>query len=184
MAWSAEDIRFGEDGASSITWSEVCNTSVTGWSKATQLIVAAWGYTPDHTPGSKSLKLRWRNYTDYPEGAFADFVTGSGELRAGTSAGCITNTDAVASSSGCQTSADSEEIENESPLQSKTFSPARYDYMEIQCCIDMSNALDGKIYEFELYDVTGDGSLGIYSYTVTTESALENIVMNVMSNMG
>ncbi len=185
MAWVAEDVRYGEDGASSITWSAACNTSVTGWDAATQLIVAAWFSSSDHSPGSKYVQLRWRNKTDNPTGSFANLVTGSGELRAGTSAGCITNADPVGSSSACQTSTYSEEIENESPLESQSFSPAKSEYIETQWCVDMSNAHVGDEYEFEIYDVGGAASLGIFANTVTTAaSEIIQIGQAIMSQVG
>ena len=88
------------------------------------MIVAATAVSASHTPELQSFKIRWRNFTDSPAGAFTDLITGSGELRAGTSAGSITNTDPVGSGCGCQGASigDSEECENESPLQTATLS--------------------------------------------------------------
>ena len=181
MAWSLSDIRFGQDGASSVSWSAACNTSKTGWDKSNKLIVSAYVTTNDHSPGSKSMKLRWRNKTDNPSGSFADFVTGSGELRAGASAGALSNGTTVTTAAGCRPAAYSEEMENESPLQSQSFSPAKSDYIEMQWCIDMSNAHDADEYEFELWDVTGSASLGISSYTVTIQAGLTHYTLEVLS---
>jgi len=163
--------RVGLDGASSITWQEVCDTSVVDWVKTNKAIIAATCYSESHSPASESFKLRWRNATD--GGSFADLVTGSGELRAGASAGCITNTDPVGDECGCATYSvtDSEEVENETPLQTASLAATGKDTnIETQWCVDFSNALDGKEYEFELYSVTDGSSLGTLSCSVTTQS--------------
>jgi len=169
MADIADFVRFGEDGVSVITWSVVCNTSVTNWNKSTKLIVSAWFRDSDHTPSNIAIKLRWRNLTDNPTGSFIDLTT-SGELQRGVSGGAITNTDPVGSSAACGTPVDSqsEEIENESPLLSGTFSGhAKNDYIETQWCIDMSNAHDSDEYQFELYNDTASSQIDILPNTVT-----------------
>lgn len=169
MADVADLVRLGEDGVS-ITWNVACDTNITGYDKTTQIIVSAWFRSTDHSPSNITLKLRWRNVTD--GGSFADLVTGSGELRAGTSSGAITNGDQVSASSGCDDAVGGdEEIENESPLLSGTFSGhGKNDHIETQWCVDFSNALDGKEYEFELYNNTGGSSIGTLPATITTEA--------------
>jgi hypothetical protein len=62
---------------------------VTDWVKTDEVIFSANAASGSHTPDVESFKLQWRNKSD--SGTFADLVTGSGELRAGTSAGCITH---------------------------------------------------------------------------------------------
>ena len=167
MAWTTSDIRFGLDGVSSISWLESCNVSTTGLNKNQKVVISAFCSSSDHTPGTTSLYLQWRNQTDNPTGTFATFQSDTGELRAAASAGVLTNGSTISNSAGCQTSSYSEEIENESPLLSQSFSPAKSEYIETQWCIDFSNALDNKVYEFELYSSTL-GSLGISTATITT----------------
>ena len=95
------DYRFGTDGGS-ISWQGACNhASLTGWVKATQAIISISVFCDKMTPPSAAFNLRWRNATD--SGIFATLVTGSGELRAGISAGAITNGDPVGTSNRCQT---------------------------------------------------------------------------------
>jgi hypothetical protein len=140
--YGPDGARIGKDGASTITWQAACDTSVTDWVKTDEVIFSANAASGSHTPDLESFKLQWRNKSD--SGAFADLVTGSGELRAGTSAGCITNGDPVNSTDGCGqgTMTDSEEIENESPLATASLDGAtKYDHVEIQGCVDFTNAL-------------------------------------------
>ena len=187
MAGSDYDIdggRIGIDGASSIGWVAACNTSSIAWNKANQAIIAANALSDSHTPASESFKLQWRNKSD--SGTFADLVTGSGELRAGTSAGCITNGDAVASQDGCGTGtmSNSEEVENETPLQTASIAGTQNNHIETQWCVDFNNALDGKEYEFQLYSVTESASSGVFTGpTITTyiEASAEQVIVTTMT---
>ena len=112
--YSEDGSRVGLDGGS-ISWQAACETSVTDWVKTNQVIFSAQANSSSHTPASESFRLQWRNVSD--SGTFADLVTGSGELRAGVSAGAITNTDPIGSGDGCGTGTPAlgEEVENESP---------------------------------------------------------------------
>lgn len=162
--------RIGVDGAGSITWNVACDVSEVDWDKADKAIISVDCVSDTHTPPANSFQLRWRNYTDSPGGAFATLVTGSGELRAGTSAGAISNTDPVGDPQNCPSDVidASEESENESPLQSASLSASQNDQIETQWCVDFSNALDGKEYEFELYNATETESCGACVPTITT----------------
>lgn len=159
--------RGGNDGASSISWLAACDINLADYVKTNKAIIAFLLTSTAHTPNPESFKIQWRN-TD--GGTFADLITGSGELRAGVSAGCITNTDPVGSGSGCGGTIDaSEELENESPLQSASLAASQNDYIELQACVDFSNALDGNIYEFQVYSVSASAVCDGTSVTVTTD---------------
>jgi hypothetical protein len=167
--YSVTNNRVGLDGVSSITWQIACDgdpPDITGWDTANKAIISVFFQSTVHNPDPESFNPRWRNVTD--SGSFATLVTGSGELRAGTSAGAITNGDPVGGSAGCQTTEDDEEVENESPLLSKSFDMSQNAYGEIQFCVDFSNALTGKEYEFELYSNSAGASCGTLSITITT----------------
>jgi len=145
--------RIGIDGVSTITWQGACDhAGLTDWSVDDQAIVSIYVQSVSHTPATRSFQLRWRNKTDNPTGSFSTFSLVAGELRSGVSAGAITNGDPVGGSAGCQTTEDSEEVENETPLQSQSFSPSQNAYLEVQYCLDFSYALAGKEYEFEVHD--------------------------------
>lgn len=167
--YATNGTRIGVDGAGSITWNVACDVGEIDWDKADQAIISVDCQSGTHTPPSASLQLRWRNLTDSPGGAFNTLVTGSGELRAGTSAGAISNTDAVGDPQNCPSDVidASEEVENESPLQSASLSASQNDQIETQYCVDMSNALDGKEYQFELYNATETESCGTCIPTIT-----------------
>lgn len=165
--------RIGKDGAGSITWDVACDVSETGWTKTTKAIVSVDCVSDTHTPPSASFQLRWRNLTDSPAGAFATLVQGSGELRAGTSAGAISNTDPVGDPQNCPSDVidASEEVENEATLQSASLSASQNDQIETHWCVDMSNALDGKQYQFALWNVGDNESCGTCVPTITIFSA-------------
>ncbi len=158
--------RIGEDGAGSITWNVACQIDEVDWVKTVQAIISVDCLSGAHSPGSESFQLRWRNLTD--AGSFATLTT-SGELRRGISAGAINNTDPVGDPQNCPSGTidASEEVENESPLQSASLSASQNDLIETQWCGDMSNALDGKEYEFDLYSQTEGASVGVCTPTIT-----------------
>ena len=62
----------------------------------------------------------------------------------------------------------SEEVENENPLQTANLSCAKNNFIETQWCVDMSNAIDGKLYDFELYDATEGASCGTLAANIKT----------------
>lgn len=156
--------RIGKDGAGSITWNEACDVSVTGWIETEQAIISVDCVSDSHTPPSDSFQLRWR----VSGGTFAA-LTSSGALRAGTSAGCISNTDPVGDPQNCPSDVidASEEVENEDPLQSASLAASQNDQIETQWCVDMSNAVYEAVYEFELYNVDDSESCGQCTPTIT-----------------
>ena len=151
--YAVDGSRIGLDQAGAIAWQEACDTVVTGWDIADQAIVAITAQCGAHTPPGESFKIRWRNKTDSPAGAFADLVTGSGEIRVGASAGCITDTDPVGAECGCEAVqiTDSEECETASPAQTGTLTvAAKLDSVEVQVCVDFTNA-HVKYYKNNVY---------------------------------
>lgn len=179
--WATNGTRIGVDGAGSITWNVVCDVSETGWVKTNQPIISVDCQSGSHTPPTGSFQLRWRNFTDSPGGAFAPLSV-VGELQRGISAGCISNTDPVGDVQNCPSDVvdASEECENETPLQSASLSASQNDQVEIQYCIDFSNALDGKEYQFELYNMSETESCGICVPTITTFIEIQGEIDEVM----
>lgn len=167
--YTVSDSRIGQDAVSNIIWRGNCGLDVLDWVKTNKAIIAASITSSAHAPASESFQLRWRNLTD--AGSFATLTT-SGELRRGISAGCITNTDTVGDPSLCPFDIpdDSEEVENESPLQTASMSCAKENYIFTQWCVDFSFALDTKEYEFEIYSQTESASCGVCPSTITTET--------------
>jgi hypothetical protein len=165
--YAVDGSRIGEDGASSVSWSAVCDTDVTNWSKSTKAVVAISASSGSHTPATESFKIQWRNLTD--GGSFAD-ITNSGELRNGTSAGALSNGTSVTTPAGCGTGSlqDSEECENETPhLTGGLAQSSKDNHIEVQSCIDFTYALAGKEYEFRLWSDTDGSSAGTASATIT-----------------
>ena len=165
------NIRYGEDGASSPSWTVACDTSRTGQSKSNLVVIATFLGTDSHTGATEQFLLRWRNHTDNPTGNFVNVATGQ-EIQPGDSAGALVNGTTVTNTAGCQaTISGNEEVENESPLQTGDLAGTKFDWLEIQWCIDLSSAGDGDEYEFEVYSSTGAASCGIFTYTLTIEAA-------------
>lgn len=170
------DARIGTDGASSITWQEICGDPTIDWDTAVKAIIAVFCNSSAHTPDAEAFKLRWRNLTDNPSGSFVD-LTDTGELQRGASGGAITNADPVGDGAGCETPIDdSEEVENESPLLSASLVATQNDYIETQWCVDFSSALAGKEYQFELYSNTAGASCGTVTPTITVVAAIVTLV--------
>ena len=156
--YDVRNFRIGKDGASSIAWQAACDTNVTDYIKADQAIISVFIGSSSHTPATEQFKLQWKDTTD--TGSFAD-VTSSGEIIRGISAGAISNTDPVGGTAGCASPVnDSEEVENESPLQTGDINAVvKNEFAELQFCIDLSNADDGHIYDFQLYSVTESSAM-------------------------
>ena len=162
--------RIGVDGAGSITWNEACDVSVNGWVKTDQAIISVDCVSDTHTPPSDSFKLRWQ----ISGGSFADFTqSGINALGAGQSAGAISNTDPVGDPQNCPADVidASEEVENESPLQTASLAASQNDQIETQWCVDLSNAAFDAVYEFELFNVDNGESCGQCVPTITIETA-------------
>jgi len=166
--YTVSSSRVGKDGVSSISWQAACDIDVVDYDKTNRAIISAICTSSAHAPGAESFKLRWRNKTD--GGSFADLTTSEGELRQGTSLGCITNTDPVGDTSGCAggTVDASEEVEDESPLQTVSLSCGKDNFIETQWCVYFAIALDDKEYEFELYSAIKGVSCGTLAATITT----------------
>jgi len=177
--YSLTNERIGIDGAVSITWQGACDhAGLTDWSVDDQAIVSIYVQSISHTPATRSFQLRWRNKTD--SGTFATLSLVTGEVRSGVSAGCIANGDPVGGSAGCQTTESDEEVENETPLQSVSFSPSQNAYIEVQYCLDFSNALAGKEYEFEVHD--GGDQVGVVTPTITTAAGAATNSVDLLSD--
>lgn len=166
--YATNGARIGIDTAGSISWQAICDNDVIDWDKADKAIVSVDCTSSSHTPPSASFQLRWQNQTDAPMGPYVPLTT-SGELQRGISAGCITNTDPVGDIQNCPSDVidASEEVENENPLQSASLSASQDDQIEMQFCVDFSNAHDGDRYRFELYNVTEDELCGALVARIT-----------------
>ena len=170
MAWTVSSIRFGYDGASSITWADACDTNVLNIDRNLhpKLIISTFLSSSDHSPGSHYFSLRAAI-----DGGSFELITSTTSILRGISAGCITNNDPVGSSAGCQTLGSppiSYEIENESPLTSPTVSPAKNEFVEFQWCIDISQAPVGSTITFDLYDETAAASIGAFANSISIKN--------------
>jgi len=160
---------------SSISWQAACNTDVTGWSKSSEFVVALWAQCGDHGGCTSVFIVQWRNLTD--GGSWTTLASGTGELRQGTGTSLV-NGNTVATSSGCNSSTDSEEVEGDNTTSSLTVT-AKDQYVEVQCAFDPANALDSKEYEFRLYDNTAGAGLTEGTASLTTEAGATTYYQDV-----
>jgi hypothetical protein len=146
-----------------LSWQAICDTDVTGWDKANPFVLATWALSnAAHGNDSGTYKLQWRRQG----GSFAD-VTGTSEIRWADSADTdLVDGNTVATTSGCQTSNNSEE--NEGDNQAGAFSVGYGTYAEIQWGLKFgSGALNNQEYEFQLVE-TQDTNQAVCSVSITT----------------
>lgn len=168
--WStpvANNSRIADDA---LNWQGACDADIGGWTKANEIIVALFAYCDVHAGCSDSFTIQWQNVTD--AGAWTTLAAGAGELRQGNSV-AITNGDPVGTSSGCQATEDSEEVVGDNTTDALVTTGK--DEVEVQVSIDMSNAIDGKQYQFRLYDNGANVGLGAVSAAITIESLAKAI---------
>lgn len=159
------------------SWQDSCDNDITGWALSDEFIVALWAQCGDHSGCASSFTIQWRNLTD--GGSWTDLASGSGELRQGTGTSLV-NGNTVASSSGCNTSTDSEEVEGDNTTDTLTVT-AKDQFIEVQVAVDPSNALNSKEYEFRLYDNAASAALTEISSSLTTEAAAIEVPVNLQS---
>lgn len=145
------------------------DADVADWAKADDFIVCAMVEALGHGGTSGTLQLRWRNVTD--SGSFI-VLSGSGELTwSGTTD--LANGNAVASGEevctpvGGSSLVDGVEREGANDVSTTL---AQNEYAEHQWAIDASGGLDGKQYEFEIYDATAGAAVGTCLADITTLS--------------
>jgi len=150
-------------------WQAACDTSVVDWVKTDDFILATQ-FGTSKGPLARAYKLQWRNKTD--GGSFAD-VGSTGEISYSattdlTDDGTLTNTEDSDCTADEPTWQDGLENEGDNICpDTGTYSVADEQYTEFQWALDCSSALDGKEYEFQLYDVTESTVIGVCLATLT-----------------
>lgn len=156
------------------------DADVTGWAKANDFIICAMVETTAHGGATLTVQLRWRNVTD--SGSFAA-LSGSGELT-WSGATDLVNGNTVASGEEVCTPFSSttrvDGVEREGANDVST-TLAQNEYCEHQFAIDASGGLDGKQYEFEIYDVTSGVAVGTCLAQITTLTADVNALASVVN---
>lgn len=158
------------------------DADVIDWPKANDFILCAMVETTAHGGTSGTLQLRWRNVTD--SGSFAA-LSGTGELTwSGTTN--LANGNAVASgeevcTGSVATLVDGVEREGANDV-STTIN--QNEKTENQWAIDGSGGIDGKQYEFEIFDATAGATLGTCLAQITTFIEVTGRVMSSLAGAG
>lgn len=147
------------------------DTPVAGWNKANLFIVAlAWETTPSKKCDNRTYKIQWRNKTD--SGAWND-LSNEGVLwwsLGGTD--LVDNNPLIESEAICSSSNTTfvNNIERES-LNSLNHEMLSSDsWTECQWAVEAFTALDGKEYEFRLYNVSDTAVVGTSLATITFQA--------------
>lgn len=147
-------------------WQAAEDSPISNWDKTKDFIVAIASESAAHATADGTLQIYWRNKTD--GGSFVP-LGNTGELTYNGVTNLVNDnpvtTDEKGCTSGLATFVDG--IEREGANDCVT-SLGRDEWTEHQWAIDASNALDGKEYEFQLYDLTEGASVGTCLATLTT----------------
>lgn len=168
MAGSAFDLTGSRTQNSTRVNQAVEDADVTNWVLTDDVVYCSMVEAVGHGGASGTLQLRWRNVTD--SGTFAA-LSASGELTWSATTD-LANGNAVASGeevctpTAGVTRVDGVEREGANDVSTTL---AQNEYTEHQWAVEFSGSLNGKQYEFEIYDSTAGASLGTCLAQITTE---------------
>lgn len=150
-------------------------SDVTGWDKTADFILGVQ-VDCEKGPIARAYKLQWRQL---PDGTFAD-VGATGEISYAAVTVLVDGATLGSANKLCtgvptgSTWQDGLESEDDNLLpDSGTYDLLDEYYTEFQWALDCSTALDGKEYEFQLYDVTLGAVIGVCPSTLTIATAGE-----------
>jgi len=159
---------------------------VTDWSKDDPIIVAACIHSNSKDTPTAQYKLRWRNETDSPGGAFTD-LSASGECKFGSTDALSDGTDLTEVNRRTSTQGDT--WQNGEEVEGSTLSDAidlADDYeSELQFAVSLADGDEGDQYTFDLYDYTNDRQVGVLGAQITLGAAeVVQITNATMSQTG
>lgn len=157
----------GRIGNSDRTWAAAQDVDVTDWVKTNDFIVAAQVEALGHNGGNSELRLEWRNLTD---GGAWTVLSATGQLKYGATdlvdGNAVIHTE-EGISGGAATHEDGRENEG---ANARTVVVAQNAHEEDQHSVSPADALDGKEYEFRIYDVGDSAVVGTLLCTITMEA--------------
>lgn len=165
---------------------------VAGWDPSAQIILATQiGYNGKDT-GASAFKLRWRNETDNPGGAFAD-VGSTGEVKYAATSSVLS--DGTALTSGNARCADQglsmtwqnglESVGDNVLPDSGTFDLGSDCYSEFQWALSLADGDPGDQYTFLLFNTTENAAVGTCGAQLTLQAdlALIPVLMDTYRRM-
>ena len=146
--------------------------NVVDWVKANEIILATLIST-SKGPIARQYRLHWRNVSD--GGSFAQVAHAGGEVEWALDSETVLSDGffLLLGSKLCSATVGtwqdgSESTEDNILPDGTTYSLADEYYTEFQWGLSLDNALDGKQYEFELYDITEGVVIGTCGAQITT----------------
>jgi len=161
-SFDADGVRWAYDSTDPISWAAVCNSHMTGIDENDKLIAAFTKIVTAHGGDTGDFKLQWENSSVLP-GTWLDVISASGLIRPHASAGALENGVPVGlDTSNCKTNNldDSEQVEDESPMETGSLTCTQNDSIEAQYCIQMVSAVLGNQYALRMWDNAASGPAG------------------------
>lgn len=157
---------------SRVDQSEADDADVTNWIRTDVIIVAVCIYSGGKDTEAAQYKLRWRDETDDPGGAFAD-LDSTGECKFGDATALSNGTNLIEANRRTSTQGDSwqngEEVEG-TKLSDSIDLGDNYE-TEIQFAVSLADATTGlHQYTFDLYDDTRGAQVGVLGAQITLGS--------------
>lgn len=157
--------------------------NVIDWPKANEIILCIQIGT-SKGPIARAYRLHWRNVTD--EGSFVEVAHSGGQIEWATATETVLE-DGTTLGSGNKLCSGTPEPNWQDGLENEednllpdfgNFILVDEYYTEFQWGLSLDNALDGKQYEFELYDITETTVIGTCLAQITTyQETIPDVVL-------
>jgi hypothetical protein len=171
--------------------SRICNTTrvdqsgaddanVTDWTKTDVIIVAVNINSGGKDTEAAQYKLRWRDETDNPGGAFSDLDT-TGECKFGDATALNHGTNILVGTRRCDSQGNDtwqngEEVEG-TKLSDSIDLPDEYE-TELHIAVSLADGNDGHQYTFDLYDSTRGAQVGVLGAQITLATGSQTFYQN------
>lgn len=165
MAGSDFDLKGGRIGNADRSWAAAQDISVTGWIKTSDFILADMLETTVHNSPTATVRLEWRNLTD--SGSWT-ILAATGQLKFGAT-NLVGGNPIIHTEEGITptTPANHEDGRENEGTNARSVTLARNYHEEDQHSVSPADALDGKEYEFRIYDTTDAVVVGTLICTLT-----------------
>lgn len=143
------------------------DADVTNWTKTNDIIFAVNIHSNGKDTEAAQYKLRWRDETDNPEGAFGDLDT-TGEAKFGAT-DLVNGTNIVVGGRKCDSQGDTWQVgeEVEGTKLSDSIDLADDYETELHFSVSLADGDDGHQYTFDLYDDTRGAQVGVLAAQIT-----------------
>jgi len=155
------------------------DAGVSGWTKTDIVIVAVCIHSGGKETEAAQYKLRWRDETDSPGGAFGDLDT-TGECKFGDATALVNGTNLTEANRRTSSQGDTwqagEEIEG-TKLSDSIDLVGDYE-TELQFAVSLADGDDDHQHTFDLYDDTRGAQVGVLGAQITLEAGAQTFYQN------